>query len=202
MTVWNELNAIDRPQGLPEAIRRQVAPGVYRYSFVHDDFEIDDPSLDANGRLFVSPREYGFAIRGFHHGKTAWARDFSNGTMLVVNPDGQSHVLSTKMRARILFISPDGVVLQDSAVSQRDIHAAQELATVRLTVNVTLELNGESPEAGRAYLMRSLERALLESSTMAGSPVRVMEHSFEQIAVLPEGRNRSNDTDFSQLLDL
>ena len=202
MTVWNELNAVDRPEGLPEAIRRQVAAGVYRYSFVHDDFEIDDPSLDANGRLFVSPREYGFAIRGFQHGKTAWARDFANGTMLVVHADGQSHVLSAKVRTRILFISPHGAVLQDSAVAQRESRSAPELATIRLTVNATFDLNGESPEAARAYLIRSLEDAMVRSPVLAGTPVRVVEHNFEQVAVLPEGRVRSNDTDFSQLLDL
>jgi len=202
MTGWNELNAIDRPQGLPEAIRRQVAPGVYRYSFVHDDFEIDDPSLDANGRLFVSPREYGFAIRGFQRGKTAWARDFSNGTMLVVNADGESHVLSAKVRARILFISPQGAVLQDSAMLQRESTSAPELATVRLTINVTFDLNGESPEAARAHLIRSLEHAMVHAPALAETSARVVDHSFEQVAVLPEGRTRSTDTDFSQLLDL
>ena len=202
MTVWNELNAVDRPDGLPEAIRRQVAAGVYRYSFVHDDFEIDDPSLDANGRLFVSPREYGFAIRGFQHGKTAWARDFANGTMLVVHADGQSHVLSAKVRARILFISPQGAVLQDSAQIQRESRSVPELATVRLTVNVTFDLNGESPEGARAYLIRSLEDAMVRSPALAETTARVVDHSFEQVAVLPEGRARSSDTDFSQLLDL
>lgn len=202
MTVWNELNAVDRPQGLPEAIRRQVAPGVYRYSFVHDDFEIDDPSLDANGRLFVSPREYGFAIRGFQHGKTAWARDFSNGTMLVVNADGQSHVLSAKVRARILFIGLDGNVLQDSAAMQRESRSAPELATVRLTVNVTFDLNGESPDTARACLIRSLEDAMVHSAALAATSARVVDHNFEQVAVVPEARVRSSDTDFSQLLDL
>jgi hypothetical protein len=202
MTVWSELNAVDRPPGLPEAIRRQVAAGVYRYSFVHDDFEIDDPSLDANGRLFVSPREYGFAIRGFQLGKTAWARDFANGTMLVVNADGQSHVLSTKVRARILFISPEGAVLQDSAVMQRESRSAPELVTVRLTVNVTFDLNGESPEAARACLIRSLEDAMVRLAALTETAARVVDHSFEQVAVVPEARVRSTDTDFSQLLDL
>ena len=69
---------------------------------------MDDPAVDATGRFFVSPREYGFTIRGFKGGKTAWARDFANGVMLVVNAEGTSHVLSPKVPARVLFVADDG----------------------------------------------------------------------------------------------
>lgn len=202
MTVWNELNAAERPAGLPEATRRQVAPGVFRYSFAHGDYEIDNPTLDASGQQFVSPREYRFAIRGFHGGKTAWARDFSNGTMLAVNPDGQSHVLSPRGPARLLFIAPDGTVLQDTAQSQAQARAPQEPVTLRLTLNVSLDLNGEGREAARAALMRSLEEALQSGAVLPGTEARILDHQIEQAAVLNESRVRSSDTDFSQLLDL
>ena len=204
MTVWNELNAAERPSGLAEATLRQVAPGVFRYAFVHDDYEVDNPTLDVTGSQFVSPREYRFAIRGFHGGKTAWARDFANGTMLVANPDGQSHVLSAKGAARILFIARDGTVLQDTAqgpstAPQRDQQAP---VTVRLSINVSVALNGEAPDAVRARLMRSLDDALQSDALLAGTEARVVDHQIEHGAVLSDARGRSSETDFSQLLDL
>lgn len=137
MTNWNELTPRERSVGLPAAIKRQISPGVYRYSFVHDDVEIDDPSIDVTGRFFVSPREYGFAIRGFPEGKTAWVRDFDNGTMLAMNAEGLSHVLSPKVAARVLFIAPDGTLLQDSGNMRRVQQHTPELVTVRLIVNAT-----------------------------------------------------------------
>ena len=85
---------------------------------------------------------------------------------------------------------------------QRESRSAPELATVRLTLNVTFDLNGESPEAARACLIKGLEDAMLHSPALAQTTARVVDHSFEQVAVLPEGRARSSDTDFSQLLDL
>lgn len=202
MTVWNELNAAERPPGLPEATRRQVAAGVYRYSFVHEDYEVDNPTLDLSGQQLVSPREYRFAIRGFHGGKTAWARDFANGTMLVVNPDGQSHVLAAKGAARILFIAHDGTVLQDTAQAQTPQRTQQEQATVRLSISVAVDLNGDTPQMARASLIRSLELALAPGTVLAGSAVCILEHDFEQVSVQNESRARSSDTDFSQLLDL
>ena len=71
MTYWSELTAREKPQDLPAAIKRQIAAGVVRYVFVHEDLEMDDPAVDATGRFFVSPREYGFTIRGFKGGRTA-----------------------------------------------------------------------------------------------------------------------------------
>jgi len=60
MARWSEINARERSGGLQAAVRRQSRPGEYRYTFVHDELEIDDPALDASGPLFASPRDYGF----------------------------------------------------------------------------------------------------------------------------------------------
>ncbi|MDP3651807.1 MAG: hypothetical protein Q8R67_09000 [Rhodoferax sp.] len=202
MTDWSELNSRAKPVGLPLAARRQTSPGNIRYTFVHDDVEVVDPSVDATGRFFVSPREYGFAIRGFKEGKTAWARDFGNGTMLVVNADGQSHVLSPKLPARILFVAPDGALLQDSGTDLRQPQRVPDLATVRLTVNVTFDLHGESPEVARTILMRMVDQAILAGPPADQTEVTVVEHGFELSTVLSDERRRSTDTDFSQLLDI
>jgi hypothetical protein len=77
------------------------------------------------------------------------------------------------------------------------------LATVRLTLTATVDLQGESPEAARALLMRMVDRAVL-SGALPGEPdIRVLEHAFEGSAVLSaDDRPGSTDTDFSQLLDL
>lgn len=203
MTNWSELSPREHPPGLPRATQRQLQAGVTRYTFVHDDLEIDDPSLDMSGRHFVSPREYGFSIRGFRGGKTAWARDFANGTMLVVNADGQSHVLSPRTPSRVLFVDHQGNLLQDSGVVAGVPQRAPDLATIRLTLTATVDLQGESPEAARALLMRMVDRAVL-AGAMPGEPdVRVVEHAFEGSAVLSaDSSPNSTHTDFSQLLDL
>ncbi len=202
MTSWSELTAREKPDDLPEAIRRQIAPDLVRYVFIHDDVEVDDPAVDATGRFFVSPREYGFTIRGFRGGKTAWARDFSNGTMLVVNTEGQSHVLSPKVPARILFVANDGTVLQDSGVAQRVAERVPDLTTVRLIVNATFDLHGESPEMARTLLMRMVDRALLTGPRDGESEATIVDHMFESSSVLGMERRRATDTDFSQLLDI
>lgn len=203
MTNWSELSPREHPPGLPRATPRQLQAGVTRYTFVHDDLEIDDPSLDVSGRHFVSPREYGFSIRGFLGGKTAWARDFANGTMLVVNADGQSHVLSPRGASRVLFVGRDGTLLQDSGLASRAPQRAPDLATVRLTLVATVDLQGESPEAARALLMRMVDRAVLAGALPGEPDVRVMEHAFEGSAVLSADNSPSSThTDFSQLLDL
>lgn len=202
MTNWIELNARARETGLPEATRRQVSPGVYRYSFVHQDIEVDDPAVDASGRFFVSPREYGFAIRGFDGGKTAWARDFANGSMLVVNAEGISHVLSPKMPARILFVTPQGMVVQDTGnIRQAKPQRVADLATVRLTISATFDMFGESHESARTLLMRMVDRAILAGVPEGESKAIVVGHTFEAGSVLAKD-HRSSDTDFSQLLDL
>jgi len=187
---------------LPEAIKRQISPDVVRYVFVHDDVEVDDPAVDATGRYFVSPREYGFTIRGFKGGKTAWARDFANGVMLVVNAEATSHVLSPKVPARVLFVTHDGAVLQDTGVAQRVAERVPDLTTVRLTVNVTFDLHGESPETARTVLMRLLDRALLSGPRPGESEATIVDHMFESSSVVGSSTRRNSDTDFSQLLDI
>ena len=202
MTYWSELTVREKPQDLPTAIRRQIAPGVERYVFVHEDLEMDDPAVDATGRYFVSPREYGFTIRGFKGGRTAWARDFSNGAMLVVSAEGTSHVLSPKVPARVLFVADDGAVLQDTGVAQQVVERVPDLTTVRLTVNATFDLHGESPETARTVLMRLLDRALLSGPRPGESDATIVGHMFESSSVVGSGARRTSDTDFSQLLDI
>lgn len=202
MTTWIDLTPRDREQGLPSAIEREVSPGQYRYVFEHEGEEVDDPSHDATGQLFVSPRKYGFSIRGFQGGKTAWARDFANGTMLLSSPDGQSHVLSPRFPARIVFLGLDGATLQDSGGERRVARAASEFVTVRLTVSATVDLNGESQELARVQVMRMLDVALAQRVLPAGSDIRLVDHTIEQATVQPDRRTPSSDTDFSQLLDL
>ena len=202
VTNWSELTSRVKPAGLPEAIKRQITKGVTRYTFVHDDLEVDDPAIDSTGRYFVSPREYGFSIRGFRGGKTAWARDFSNGTMLVVNTEGTSHVLSPKLAARVLFVADDGVVLQDTGLVQPSKARIPDLTTVRLTIIATFDLHGESPEMARTLLMRMVDRAILSGPRTGESEAVVVDHRFESSAVIGAEKRRSNDTDFSQLLDI
>lgn len=202
MTKWSELTSREKSQDLPGAIRRQMGPGVVRYVFVHDDLEIDDPAIDATGRFFVSPREYGFTIRGFKGGRTAWARDFANGTMLVVNTEATSHVLSPKVPARVLFLAEDGTVLQDTGIADIVPSRIPDLTTVRLTVNVTFDLHGESPEMARTLLIRLLDRALLTGPRPGESEATVVDHMFESSSLVGTDRRRSSDTDFSQLLDI
>jgi hypothetical protein len=202
MTDWSELKSRERASALPQATKRQTSAGAYRYTFVHDDLAIEDPAIDISGRYFVSPREYGFVIRGFKDGKTAWARDFSNGTMLVVNTEGVSHVLSPKVPARVLFVDPDGKLLQDSGSAFRQSPRVADLATVRLTMNVTFDLHGESPDAARAVLMRMVDRAILAGPSAKESDVTVVDHSFEVSAVVANESTRTADTDFSQLLGI
>ena len=202
MKPWSDLNLRARPEGLDRAHPRPISPGRARYTFVHDELEIDDPTLDATGRFFVSPREYGFAIRGFDGGRTAWARDFANGSMLVVNADGESHVLSPKLPSRILFVDPEGTVLQDSGPETTANHATPELATVRLTLNVTFDLQGRSPEAARRHLVRMLDAALVRSGVPTAGQPFLLHHAYETSTVLTEEKRASADTDFSKLLDI
>lgn len=202
MTVWSEITPRERPTNLPQAVRRQVASGAYRYMFVHEDLEVDDPALDASGRYFTSPREYGFTIRGYTGGRTAWARDFANGTMLVVNAEGVSHVLSPKLPARVLFVDMDGAVLQDTGSTPVNAGREPELVVVRLTVQATFDLAGTTPEVARSRLMRIVDRALLAAPAPGDDEPKLVDHLFESSAVMNQDRRRSTDTDFSQLLDI
>jgi hypothetical protein len=201
MTNWSELNPRDKATGLPTAVRRSNPPGSDRFTFIHDDLEIDDPSVDVTGRFFVSPREYGFSIRGFQGGKTAWSRDFENGTMLVVNAEGLSHVLSPKAASRILFIGANGEVLQDSGNVRRSPQRPTDLTTVRLVIHATFDLRGESPEVARTMLMRMVDRAIVKGTLPGETDARSIDHTFESSAVLGNENARSSNTDFSQLLD-
>ncbi|WP_296445717.1 hypothetical protein [Rhodoferax sp. UBA5149] len=202
MTIWNELSSHEKLAGLPAAIKRTVSSGGYRYSFVHDDVEIDDPSVDVTGRFFVSPREYGFSIRGFQGGKTAWVRDFDNGSMLVVNAEGLSHVLSSKVPSRILFVAADGSVLQDTGSLPRLQPRTADRVSVRLTINATFDLNGESPEVARHLLMRMVDHAILAGPMTGESRASLIEHSFEASAVFSDENTGYGNTDFSKLLDV
>lgn len=202
MTQWSELSSHRKQPGLDDAMRRQLSADDIRYVFAHQDLEVDNPALDATGRFFVSPREYGFTIRGFQGGKTAWARDFGNGTMLVLNPEGTSHVLSPKMPARILFIADDGTLLQDSGSVQRVARREPDRTTVRMTVNVTFDLHGNSPEVARTLLVRMLDRALLAGPPSGESEVAVVDHLIESTTVVGGDRHWGADSSFSQLLDI
>jgi acyl-CoA-binding protein len=202
MTMWVELVERNRPAGLPAAERQELATGQHRFAFIHGDDAISDPSHDPAGELFVSPREYGFSIRGFQGGNTAWARDFANGTMLLTSADGQSHVLSPRFPARIVFLALDGSVLQDSGGERRAARPSSEYVTVRLTVNATVDLNGMSAESARAQLVGLLDDALTQWGKSGQTNVALVEHAIEQVVVSPDRRTPSSDTDFSQLLDL
>lgn len=186
---------------LPTATRREAA-GEARYVFRFQDQEIADASHDPSGALFVSPRDYGFSIRGFEGGKTAWAKDFENGVMLLSSPDGQSHVLSPRYPTRIVFVGRDGAVLQDTGAQQQVVRAASDVMTVRLTVSVDVDINGESKEAVGARLAGLLDAALSDGALAAEARLDIVDHVIDQVSVNPSRQRRSSDTDFSQLLDL
>ena len=122
--------------------------------------------------------------------------------MLVVNADGQSHVLSPRTPSRILFVAPDGSLLQDSALTARAAPRAPELVTIRLSLVATVDLQGESPEAARALLMRMVDRGIVGGARPGEPDATVVEYAFEGAAVLPPENPSSSHTDFSQLLDL
>ena len=202
MAFWSEVSARKKVEGLPTAFKRLLPGGKYRYTFVHDEVEIDDPSVDVTGRFFVSPRDYGFTIRGFDGGRTAWAKDFDNGSMLVVNSEGLSHVLSPRVPARIVFVGPDGAPLQDTGQDAPEPDREPELINLRLMVSVTCDLHGESPAAARAMLKRVVDRALSEGPWSGDSRVTVTRHAVESNSQLMDDIRASTDTDFSKLLDL
>lgn len=199
---WRALNSHPKPQGLPAAHKRRLAQGQVRYTFVHDDLEIDDPALDVSARYFVSPKDYGFTVRELEGGRTAWARDFDNGTMLVMNADGDSHVLSPKVASRVVFADWEGRALQDTRLVDAAQHHGAELATVRLTLTASYALQGQRPEAARAALIQLLDSALESAMRDAGEAVQLLDHSFESSSLIVEDPQTSSDTNFSKLLDL
>ena len=200
MTQWSELRPRERSPTLDFATQRNTAHG-RRYCFVQQDFEIEDPTIDTTGRYRVSPKDYGFSIRGFSGGRTAWARDFANGTMLVMHGDGLTHVLSQRVPARIVFIGLDGQVLQDTAMEEHQSDADSDQVTVRLVVSATVALRGESPESARAQLTELIERAVLNGPLSESSPARVTHCVFELSTVHATDTTGRADTDFSRLLD-
>ena len=199
---WRALNPQPQSHGLPTAHKRRLAQGKVRYTFVHDDLEIDDPALDVSARFFVSPRDYGFAVRELEGGCTAWARDFDNGAMLVTNADGDSHILSPKLAARIVFVDWAGRILQDTGLVEAAHYRGAELATVRLTLTATYDLRGDMPESARAALIGLLDDALVGAMRDAGASVQLLDHSFESSSLIVEDPQTSSDTNFSKLLDL
>jgi hypothetical protein len=73
---------------------------------------------------------------------------------------------------------------------------------VRLTVNVTFDLHGESTDAARSELIRMVDRAILAGPLSKDTDVTVIDHGFEVSAVMANESRRSADTDFSQLLGI
>lgn len=199
---WHALNAPPRPQGLPLAVKRRFADGQVRYVFIHNDLEIDDPALDMSAKHFVSPREYGFEVRAYDQGRTAWARDFGNGTLLVVNAEGSSHVLSPKLPSRLIFLDPHGYPLQDTGFVEPERAAASNLVTVRMTVAATYDVQHEGPEAARAALLALLDGTLADAARFLDEPVKLMDHSIESSSLTTVPASISSDTDFSKLLDI
>ncbi|MBK9571862.1 MAG: hypothetical protein IPO43_03625 [Rhodoferax sp.] len=200
MTQWSELRSRERPPALASANQRHTPQG-NRFSFVQQDFEIEDPTIDTTGRYRVSPKDYGFSIRGFEGGRTAWARDFANGTMLVMHGDGLTHVLSQRVPARIVFIGLDGRVLQDTAMEAHQSDPDSEQVTVRLVISASVALNGETPEAARVQLTDLIQRAVLSGPLSAASPAVVTHCVFELSTVHVTDTTGRADTDFSRLLD-
>ena len=200
MTQWSELRSRERPPALASANQRHTPQG-NRFSFVQQDFEIEDPTIDTTGRYRVSPKDYGFSIRGFEGGRTAWARDFANGTMLVMHGDGLTHMLSQRVPARIVFIGLDGRVLQDTAMEAHQSDPDSEQVTVRLVISASVALNGETPEAARVQLTDLIQRAVLSGPLSAASPAVVTHCVFELSTVHVTDTTGRADTDFSRLLD-
>jgi hypothetical protein len=111
-------------------------------------------------------------------------------------------VLSPKVPSRILFVNLDGAVLQDTGTVQRQTERLPDLVTIRLTVNATFDLHGESSEVARTLLMRMVDRALLSGPRDGESEVTIVDHMFESSSLVGVERRRVSDTDFSQLLDI
>ena len=199
---WQAVNPPPKPDGLPSASKRRMGLGQLRYTFVHDHLEIDDPSQDASTRYFKSPREYGFSVREYDSGRSAWARDFENGTMLVTNASGDFHVLSPKLPARIIFLDPLGYPLQDTGLLQSADHRDAEVVTVRMTITATFDLRGAEPEAARSALIALLDDTLVDAMRFSEEKVKLLDHTFESSSLLTEDRQTSSDTNFSKLLDL
>ena len=78
---------------------------------------------------------------------------------------------------------------------------AKNGATVRLTVSVDFDLQGESPELAADLLQRMVEHALQAHTRSAQGSVQVLTHVVESCAVVASHSDAGSDTNFSQLLD-
>ena len=96
----------------------------------------------------------------------------------------------------------DGKNFHDADRNHAQAISSADLATVRLTVNVTFNLNGELPGAARDALIRMVDRAIVQGPLPGEADVRVVEHEFEFTQVHAADTGGPRDTDFSQLLDL
>lgn len=173
------------------------------YGFEHEGVIVENPAMDPAKQSIVSPQYYGFEVKEFAGGRTAWTRDFSNGTMFVLNPSTKSHVLSGAEAVRVMFVSPGGELLQDSRLRLGASPRPPELATVRVTVNVVVDLLGATPEAAKNAVLRQVGRSLAAGLLPSGE-VEVLRHSFELSEVVSDAQGPADyaNTNFSQLLDL
>jgi hypothetical protein len=188
-----------------ESVARHFIDGAGRrvYVFDHEGVTIDNPAMDPIQKTVISPEHYGFVAKEFAGGRTAWIREFSNGTMFVLNPATKSHVLFGAEAVRIMFVSPGGELLQDNRVLLGVRERTPELATVRVTVNVVVDLLGATPEAAKNAVLWQMGRSLA-AGLLASGEVEVLSHSFELSEVLSDKQGHSDyaNTNFSQLLDL
>lgn len=188
-----------------ESVARHFVDGAGRrvYVFDHEGATIDNPAMDPTKKSSLSPQHYGFVVKEFAGGRTAWIREFSNGTMFVLNPATKSHVLSGAEAVRVMFVSPDGELLQDNRMRLGASARTPELATVRVTVNVVVDLLGATPDAAKNAVLRQMGRSLA-SGLLASGDVEVLSHSFELSEVVRDTQGPSDyaNTNFSQLLDL
>lgn len=199
------MSSADPSVNMEGAQARHFINGVGRrvYVFDHMGRSIDNPAMDPLQRELVSPQVYGFAVRQFAGGRTAWAKDFGNGTMLVLNPVTRSHLLDGADAVRIMFVSPSGELLQDNRVRLAETPRVPEFATVRVTVNVTVDLLGATPEAAKNAVLRQLGQALSTGVTATGD-VEIVQHSFElsEVVAEPTAAQDYSNTNFSQLLGI
>jgi hypothetical protein len=96
----------------------------------------------------------------------------------------------------------DEYQLDTTGSDRRQSSRSGELATVRLTVSVTFNLNGELPNVARGTLIRMVDRAIVSNLLPGEGDVRVVEREFERAEVTVSPSSGFPGTDFSQLLDL
>jgi hypothetical protein len=185
-----------------EVARHHInAAGRRVYSFDCQGRSIENPAMDATQSRVVSPQEYGFTVKEFAGGRTAWTRSFANGTMMALNPQTKQHDLRGAEAVRIMFVSPQGELLQDSRLRLGARPQTQEVAHVRVTVNVAVDLLGATPEVAKTAVLRQIGRSLSVGAIGNGA-VEVLQHSFELSEIVTESHTDHDysNTNFSQLL--